>query len=76
MFQIFTQCQEIYSNFMPMLFEVYGACSEKFEVFLKKMVKAASVVNNLRKRFVATLQSFNARLITQVILLNISSYSA
>ena len=35
------QCQMIDSDFMPMAFEIYGACSEKFEDFLKKMVKAA-----------------------------------
>ena len=28
-----------------MAFEIYGACSEKFEDFLKKIVKAASEVN-------------------------------
>ena len=55
------------------------ACSEKFEDFLlKKMVKAASdakhvpysvLLNYWRKRFsVITLQTFNARLITQAYL--------
>ena len=29
---------------MTMGFEIYGACSEKFEDFLKKMVKAACSV--------------------------------
>ena len=57
-----------------MAFEFYGACSEKFEDFLKKMMKAASDVNHVpcsvllnywRKHFSATLQTFNARLITQ-----------
>ena len=51
-----------------------GACSEKIEDFLKKMVKAASEVNHVpysvllnywRKSFSVTLQIFfNARLIT------------
>ena len=63
---------------MPMAFEIYGACSEKFEDFLKKMVKAASdanhvpysvlLNNNWRKHFSVTLQTFNARLITQAYL--------
>ena len=65
------------SDFMPMAFEIYGACSEKFEDFLKKMVKAASdanhvpysvLLNDWRKRFSVTLQTFNARLITQAYL--------
>ena len=55
------------SDFMPMAFEIYCACSEKFEDFLKKMVKAASEVNHVactvllnywRKRFSVTLQTF------------------
>ena len=58
--------------FMPMAFEIYGACSGKFEDFLKKMVKAASpyseLLNYWRKRFSVTLQTFNARLITQAYL--------
>ena len=70
------RCQ-IDSDFMPMAFEIYGACSGKFEDFLKKMVKAASDANNVpysvllnhwRKRFSVTLQTFNARLITQAYL--------
>ena len=36
-----------YSDFMPMAFEIYDACSENFEDFLKKMVKAASDVNHV-----------------------------
>ena len=57
-----------------MAFEIYGTCSEKFESFLKKMVTAASEVNHVpysvllnywRKRLPVTLQTFNARLITQ-----------
>ena len=36
------RCQTIDSDFMPMAFEIYGACSEKFEDFLKEMVKTAS----------------------------------
>ena len=54
---------------MPMAFEIYGACSEKFEDFLKKMVKAASDANHVpyysvllnywRKRFSVTLQTFH-----------------
>ena len=60
-----------------MAFEIYGACSEKFEDFLKKMVKAVSEVNHVpysvllnycRKCFSVTLQTFNARLITQAYL--------
>ena len=35
------------SDFMPMAFEIYGACSEKFEDFLKKMVTSASEVNHV-----------------------------
>ena len=71
------RCQMIDSDFMPMAFEIYGACSEKFEDFLKKMVKAASDANHVpysvllnywRKRFSVTLQTFNARLITQAYL--------
>ena len=71
------RCQMIDSEFMPMAFEIYGACSEKFEDFLKKMVKAASDANHVpysvllnywRKRFSVTLQTFNARLITQALL--------
>ena len=59
-----------------MAFEIYGACSEKFEDFLK-MVKAASEVNHVpysvllnycRKCFSVTLQTFSARLITQAYL--------
>ena len=65
------------ANFMPMAFEIYGTCAEKFESFLKKMVKAASAVNHVpdsvllnywRKRFSVTLQTFNARLITRAYL--------
>ena len=65
------------SDFMPMGFEIYGACSEKFEDFLKKVVKAASEVNHVpysvllnywRKHFSVTLQTFNARLIAQAYL--------
>ena len=72
------RCQMIDSDFMPMAFEIYGACSEKFEDFLKKMVKAASDANHVpyysvllyywRKSFSVTLQTFNARLITQAYL--------
>ena len=71
------RCQTIDSDFMPMAFEIYGACSGKFEDFLKKMVKAASDANHVpysvllnywRKRFSVTLQTFNARLITQAYL--------
>ena len=49
-----------------MAFEIYGTCSEKFESFLKKMVKAASEVNHVpysvllnywRKRCSVTLQT-------------------
>ena len=65
------------SDLMLMAFEIYGTCSEKFESFLKKMVKAASEVNHVpysvllnywRKRFSVTLQTFNARFITQAYL--------
>ena len=58
------RCQTIDSDFMPMAFEIYGACSEKFEDFLKEMVKAASEVNHVpysvllnywRKRFIKLL---------------------
>ena len=61
---------------MPMAFEIYGACSEKFEDFLKK-IKAASEVSHVpyyvllnywRKLFSVTLQTFNARLLTQAYL--------
>ena len=55
-----------------------GACSEKFDDFLKKMVKAASeanlvpyhsvLLNYWRKQFSVTLQTFHARLITQAYL--------
>ena len=54
-------------------FEIYGACSEKFEDFFKKMVKAASDANHVpysvllnywRKRFSVTRQTFNVRIIT------------
>ena len=48
------------SDFMPMALEIYGACSEKFEDFLK-MVKAA--MNYWRKRF-----QLYTRLITQAYL--------
>ena len=60
-----------------MAFEIYGTCSEKFESFLKKMVTAASEVNHVpysvllnywRKRSSVTLQTFNARFITQAYL--------
>ena len=58
-----------------MAFEIYGACSEKFEDFLKKMVKAASAANHVpvslncwRKRFSVTLQTFNVRIITEAYL--------
>ena len=65
------------SDFMPMAFEIYGACSGKFEDFLKKMVKAASDANHVpnsvllnywRKRFSVTLQTFNVRIITRAYL--------
>ena len=73
------RCQLIDSDFMHnnMAFEIYGACSEKFEDFLEKMVKAASDVNHVpysvllnywRKHFAVTLQTLNARLITQAYL--------
>ena len=67
----------INSDFMPMAFKIYGTCSEKFEEFLKKMVKAASEGNHVpfsmllhywRKRFFSTLQTFNTRLVTQAYL--------
>ena len=32
---------------MPMAFEIYGACSEKFQDILKNMVKAASCANHV-----------------------------
>ena len=41
------RCEMIDSDFMPLAFEIYGACSEKFEDFLKKMVKAASGSNHV-----------------------------
>ena len=62
---------------MPMAFEIYGACSEKFEDFLKKMMKAASDANHVpysvllncwRKQFSVTLQTFYVRIITQAYL--------
>ena len=71
-------CQMIDSDFMLMIFEIYGACSEKFEDFLKKMVTAASEVNHVpysvllnywRKLFAVTLQTFNARLIQRDLVL-------
>ena len=57
---------------------IYGACSEKFNDFLKKIVKAAAEVNHVpysvllkqwRNRFSVTLQTFNVRIITRLILL-------
>ena len=61
-----------------MAFEIYGTCSEKFESFLKKMVTASPEVNLVpyysvllnywRKRSSVTLQTFNARFITQAYL--------
>ena len=71
------RCQLIDYDFMPMAFEIYGTCSEKFESFLKKMVTAASEVTHVpysvllnywRKRFSIALQTFNARLITRLML--------
>ena len=65
-----------------MAFEIYGACSEKFEDFLKKIVKAASEVNIYIKFLIlccgiigerVTLQTFNARLITQAYLVIIDN---
>ena len=44
---------------MPVAFEIYGACSENFENFLKKMAKAASDAN--RVPYSVTLQTFNAQ---------------
>ena len=35
------------TDFLPMAFEIYGACSGKFEDFLKKKVEAASEVNHV-----------------------------
>ena len=35
------------SDFLPMAFEICGACSEKFEDFLKMMVTAASDGNHV-----------------------------
>ena len=65
---------------MPMAFEIYGACSEKFDSLLKVvLVQFASDANHIpyysvllncwRKRFSVTLQVFNSRLITQAYLL-------
>ena len=66
------------SDFMPMTFKSYDACSEKFEDVLKTLVKAASEVHHVpyysallnywRKRFSVTLQTFDARLIAQAYL--------
>ena len=62
---------------MPVAFEIYGACSEEFEDFLKKTVKAASEVNHVpysillnywRKRFSVVLQTFYVRIITRAYL--------
>ena len=72
------RCQQIDTDFMPMAFEIYGACSEKFDSLLKVLVQFASDANHIpysvllnywRKRFSVTLQVFNSRLITQAYLL-------
>ena len=56
---------------------IYGACSEKFNDFLKKIVKASAEVNHVpysallnywRKRFSVALHTFNVRIITQAYL--------
>ena len=62
-----------------MAFEIYGACSEKFDSLLKVLVQFASDANHIpysvllnywRERFSVTLlQVFNSRLITQAYLL-------
>ena len=55
-------------DFMPMAFEIYGACSEKFEDFLKKMVKSRSlfcVAELLEETLFSYSSTLNARLITQ-----------
>ena len=41
---------------MPMAFEIYGACSEKFEDFLKKLVKATSESCSLFSGFIESLE--------------------
>ena len=41
------RCQMIDSDFVPMALDIYAACSEKFEDFLKKMDKAASELNHI-----------------------------
>ena len=72
------RCQQIDTDFMPMAFEIYGACSEKFDSLLKVLVQFASDANHIpysvllnywRKRFSVTLQVFSSRLITQAYLL-------
>ena len=64
---------------MPMAFEIYDACSEKFDSLLKVLVQFASdanhtipysvLLNYWRERFSVTLQVFNSKLITQAYLL-------
>ena len=41
------RCQQIDSDFMPMAFEIYGACSEKFDSLLKVLVQFASDANHI-----------------------------
>ena len=49
------------SDFMPVAFEIHGACSGKFEDFLFCFIELM--------RFSVILQTFNVRIITQAYLL-------
>ena len=43
------RCRQMNSDFVPLAFEVYGACSGKFELFYnKQVVQKAAVANDIR----------------------------
>ena len=71
------RCRQIDHNFMPMAFEIYGACSKLVDTFLVDVVTNAALINAIpqsvlvsywRKRISTTLQYYNARLISQAYL--------
>ena len=67
------RCDTFQGDFMAIAFEVYGACSKKFEEFLKVVTKLAAQKNNIdpgvllnywRKRISTRLQVGNANMIS------------
>ena len=72
------RCQEINSDFMPLAFEIYGACSPKVDKLLKDVVSKIADVTHVpyhillsywRMRISCTLQKYNAFIINKAFLL-------